>query len=195
MTTDPADAYEAHAREFLAVREIAGVGAEVIRAWAGSLSREADVLELGCGGGLPVTRVLVDAGLRVSAIDSSPTMLATFRSRFPEVPVRCERVQESDGFGRLFGAVVAVGLMFLLNEKEQLRLIARAPGMLLPGGRFLFAAPREAGCWKDMTTGVESRSLGRETYEAALEGAGFRVIGCYTDEGNGNYYDSALSAD
>jgi len=192
---DAAEAYENHAREFLAVRDRSSTGAEVVRRWAGSLRPGSEVLELACGGGLPVTRELVDAGLNVWAIDSSKTLLAEFEARFPGVPVRRQRVQESDGFSRRFDAVIAVGILFLLDEADQKRLIARVQEMLLPGGRFLFSAPLETGRWNDLTTGIESLSLGQEAYEAALAGAGLRLVDRYRDEGNGNYYDAERAPD
>ena len=36
------------------------------------------VLEIGCGGGLPISRVLADAGLDRWAVDSSPTLVSEF---------------------------------------------------------------------------------------------------------------------
>lgn len=189
---DSASAYEAHALEFLAARDSSDIGADVIRRWARSLPPATEVFEIACGGGLPVTRTLLKEGLGVWATDSSPTLVETFQSRFPDIPVRCERVQEGDGFGRQFGAVVAIGLIFLLDEADQRALIARAATLLEPGGRFLFTAPLETGSWADRTTGLPSLSLGQDAYEAALCEAGFEGIALYRDAGNGNYYDARL---
>jgi cyclopropane fatty-acyl-phospholipid synthase-like methyltransferase len=155
----------------------------------------ADVLELACGGGIPVTRTLLKAGMKVWAVDSSPTLVAAFQARFPDTPVQCARVQDSDFFGRNFGAIVSIGLMFLLNEAEQIGLIRRASELLVPGGRFLFTAPVEIGTWADITTGYGCRSLGQERYEAALRESGFHVLGRYEDEGKNNHYDTKRTAE
>ena len=190
MGTDSASAYEKHAREFLGVRDESAVGVDIVERWARSLDPGTDVLEVACGGGIPITRTLLDCGLDVWALDSSPTLLSAFRARFPGTPARCERVQDSDFFGRRFGAVIAIGLLFLLDAEDQVALIRRASGLLVPGGRFLFSAPIEVGTWTDLIAGQECRSLGREKYEATLAKAGFRMIGRYSDAGNNHHYDA-----
>lgn len=190
MKPDSAGAYDSHAREFLGARDNSPIGARVVATWAGSLRNGIDVLEIGCGGGLPVSRALIDAGLRLWAVDSSPALLSVFHSRFPEAPVDCERVLDSRLFSRKFGAVIAVGLVFLLSTEDQEALIHRVSGVLESGGRFLFTAPVETGVWADITTGHECRSLGRERYEAILAAAGFGLIAEYEDEGRNHYYEA-----
>jgi cyclopropane fatty-acyl-phospholipid synthase-like methyltransferase len=184
-----AHAYEAHALEFLDARERSLTGATVVSHWARSLPPGTDVVEIACGGGYPVTRALVEAGAKVWAIDSSPTLLETFRSRFPGIPTQCAPALESDYFGRAFGAAVAIGLVFLLEESEQLALFHRVSEVLRPGGRFLFTAPIQTCAWKDIVTGHACRSLGEARYVQALQSAGFRVVGTHVDEGENNYYD------
>jgi SAM-dependent methyltransferase len=145
-------------------------------------------MEIACGGGYPVSRELVNAGLEVWAIDSSPTLVSEFRSRFPALPIRCESVQDSDFFARTFDGAVAVGLLFLLPAHEQAAVIARVSDALVAGGRFLFTAPTEIGTWQDMHTGIDCLSLGLKTYEHLLEEAGLSILDTYEDEGKNNYY-------
>jgi len=190
VSTDSANAYENHAREFLRIRDKSAVGVDIAERWARSLDPGTDVLEIACGGGIPVTRTLMNMGLKIWAVDSSPTLVEEFRARFPSTPVQCARVQKCDYFGRKFGAIVSIGLIFLLGEDDQIALIRRVSEILVPGGRFLFTAPVEVGTWADMTTGHECRSLGRERYEAALKESGFRLVGRYADKGKNNYYDA-----
>ena len=68
------------------------------------------MLDLGCGHGAPISRVLLEEGLDLYAIDASPKLVDAFREHFPQVPVRCEPVEESDFFGRRFDGVIAWGL-------------------------------------------------------------------------------------
>lgn len=190
MDIDSARAYENYAQEFLRARDNSVVGVEIAKKWAQSLDPGAEVLEIACGGGMPVTRTLTDAGLSIWAVDSSPTLVTEFRARFPNIPVQCARAQESDFFERKFSAVISIGLMFLLDVKDQLALMRRVSDVLVPGGRFLFTAPIEVGSWVDRITGNECRSLGRERYERALEESSFRLVGQYDDDGNNNHYDA-----
>lgn len=186
---DSTDAYETHALTFLRRRDSSTVGTQVINRWAQTLGRGAAVIELGCGGGYPVTRVLHEAGLRLYAVDSSPTLVAEFKLRFPDVPVLCEKVQKSRFFDKTYDAAIAIGLIFLLSESEQLALITSVSRILVPGGRFLFTAPVETGNWVDQNTGQVCKSLGRAVYETSLEAVGFHVVSTFADAGDNNHYD------
>lgn len=190
---DSSQAYEVHAREFLQGRDASPIGSRVVEQWSRSLRTGATVIELACGGGYPITRVLHAAGLQLWAVDSSPTLAAEFRARFPGIPIQCAKVQDTDFFGRMYEAAIAIGLIFLLPESEQAALISRVAGILAPGGRFLFTAPLEKGEWIDMNTGLECRSLGQASYEKLLREAGFEVLATFSDQGANNYYDVALA--
>ena len=188
-----ANGYERIAAEFLAGRGSgvsAGIGVRHTGAWARSLPPQAMVLELGCGSGYPITKVLVDAGLTVYGVDASPTLVAAFRKHLPGVAVACEAVEESAFFHRTFDAVLSWGLWFLLPAAAQLELLRRVATVLRPGGRLLFTAPSQAISWLDAMTGEESRSLGAETYRMTLAAVGVSVLREYEDEGENHYYDA-----
>ena len=50
-------------------------------------------------------------------------------------------------------AVLAWGLMFLLQAEDQHRLIQRFAEILVPGGRLLFTSPAKPAAWNDVMTG------------------------------------------
>lgn len=190
MLTDSATAYEVHAQEFLCHRDASMIGSVVVEEWARTLPAGSEVIELGCGAGYPITRALQSTELKLWAIDSSASLLKEFKQRFPSIPVQCEKVQSSDFFNRTYHAAIAVGLLFLLPEKDQLALIERVAKILVAGGRFLFTAPIEIGTWNDLTTGILCHSLGRARYEACLNTTGFRVVRTFVDKGENNYYEA-----
>ena len=187
---DSAIAYEKNAHDFLSKRDQSNIGIQVVQDWAMSLPKGAEVLELACGGGHPITKELENAGLNLWAIDSSETLLSEFRIRFPNIPSKCERVQESDYFNKQFDAVIAVGLLFLLPEFDQKQLIKKVSQHVRDDGRFLFTAPTLKGKWRDLNTGIECHSLGQDEYEKLLESNGFRIISKFLDKGDNNYYDT-----
>lgn len=187
---DSAKAYEAHAHEYLRGRDTSPIGTQIIEQWSRTLPKGATVIELACGGGYPVTRVLNAAELQLWAVDSSPTLVSEFHSRFPLIPIQCARVQDSDFFGRKYQGAIAIGPIFLLSEQEQINLISRVSEILEPGGRFLFMAPIQIGTWKDMNTGLECISLGQERYEKLLRNVGLHVVATHRDVGENNYYDA-----
>ena len=182
--------YETQALKYLDGRDRSRVGVEIVQDWARSLPSGSTVVEIACGGGYPITQVLVDKGLAVWAIDTSPTLLRQFRLRFPTIPTQCASALDSDYFGRTFEAVISIGLVFLLREDEQLAFLRRVSEFLEPRGRMLFTAPVETGTWQDVTTGLECWSLGRVAYTRALERNGLRVVRTHVDEGENNYYEA-----
>jgi len=122
------------------------------------------------------------------AIDSSETMLNTFKERFPEVTTACESVQEGTFFNRQFDAAIAIGLIFLLTENDQVLFINKVSKALKEKGQLLFTAPIETGEWEDIITGTKSFSLGYERYKELLNTAGFKIISTFEDEGSSHYY-------
>ena len=187
-SADDSAGYQEVADEFIALRSASRIGAGAVEEWAARLPPGSAVLDLGCGHGVPVSEVLIQAGQRVYGVDASPTLVAAFRSRFPEVEVECARVQDSHFFGGSFQGVVAWGLIFLLSPDEHGALIRKVAGVLDPGGEFLFTAPWQEARWEDVLAGGRSVSLGAERYRSLLEEAGLELLDQGADEGGNHYF-------
>jgi 2-polyprenyl-3-methyl-5-hydroxy-6-metoxy-1,4-benzoquinol methylase len=183
-------AYEKFANDFLQGRDQSLIGSKVVLKWANTLPKNTEVMEIACGGGYPITKSLQEAQLKVWAIDSSKTLLEKFKSRFPDVPFKCESVQDSNFFGKKFDAVIAIGFLFLLPENEQIMTIKKISDIVHPKGKFLFTAPIEVGSWKDMNTGIDCISLGYERYTEILKNSGFNLKSTFEDVGKNNYYEA-----
>ena len=193
MTEDGSNGYEGIANIYVAgrgTRPLVGdaIGATIVRAWSQAFAPGATVLDLGSGPGEPSTRILQEAGLATYAIDASPTMVAAFRERFPDVPIERNTVEASEFFGRTFDGVLAWGLLFLLEPAAQVLVIEKVARALEPGGRFLFTAHTQPLEWLDAMTGRRSQSLGAPAYERLLRGAGLTWVGEAQDEGENHYY-------
>ncbi|MBS1660295.1 MAG: class I SAM-dependent methyltransferase [Bacteroidetes bacterium] len=189
---DKSNGYESISSLFIKTRGAAinGIGASTTRAWAKTLRAGATVLDLGCGTGLPNTKVLIEEGLTVYAIDASPTLANKFHDNFPDIPIACEAAEDSSFFDRSFDAILSVGLMFLLPEHTQIRLIPQMATALNPGGRLLFTSTTQIHKWKDAMTDLDSHSLGAEKYKELLTSAGLTLLEEFTDEGGNHYYQA-----
>lgn len=188
---DESAGWDAVADRFAALRS--DIGMDVVLRWARDLPRGGTVLDLGCGTGVPLARSLADQGFALFGIDPAPKMIAAFRRNLPDARFACEPAERSDFFGRRFDGAIAIGLLFLLPEAVQAALIGRIGRALLPGGSFLFTAPRAACAWTDSLTGRTSRSLGEARYRALLHDAGLRWADTHLDAG-GNQYFATVAA-
>lgn len=187
---DKSNGYEDIATLFIRSRQQV-IGASSIRRWAKTLPPKATVLDLGCGTGVPVSKLLMDEGLLVYGIDASPTLVQHFRQNFPMAPVACEAVEDSLMFERQFDAVIAWGLLFLLPMDVQASVLRKIADALPTGGKLLFTAPRQPVTWIDVMTTRESISLGTKTYKTLLRAGGLSLLEEFDDEGGNHYYHAA----
>ena len=156
--------------------------------WSQELAEDAQVLDLGCGTGVPISQVLIKRGFHVYGVDASPTMIAAFQALFPNVPVQCCAVEDSNFFGKTFDGVVAWGLFFLIDVEGQRNLIRKISGVLRSGGKLLFTAPSQSCSWLDGMTGRQSLSLGFNAYQKMLRDEALSLVETRSDEGENHYY-------
>src|SRR5262245_38997281 len=153
------------------------------RAWhegfVRELSRGSAVLDLGCGGGEPVARFLVDRGMRVTGVDSSPTMIALARDRLPDQEwiVADMRLLALD---RRFDGILAWDSYFHLAHEAQREMFAVFNAHADDDAVLMFNTGPEHGeaastfTFKDEP--LYHASLAPVEYRALLDGSGFEVI-------------------
>jgi cyclopropane fatty-acyl-phospholipid synthase-like methyltransferase len=162
-----------------------------VAALAASLPPGAAVLDVGCGNGEPLTRVLLEHGCEVLGVDSSANMLARFRESFPHVPVVHSQIQTCDFGGRMFDAAIAWGVIFHLPHEEQSQAFAAISRALQPGAPFLFTAGDKDG-WIDGApmNGVPFRyySFTVDGYRDLLRSHRLVLENTHADRGENIYY-------
>ena len=188
LNIDKSNGWESIAKNYIADRD-PNTGVKTLKSWIKSLTPGETVLDIGCGFGIPNAEILLNAGFNLYGIDASQTLINEFRRRFPNVIVACEAVENSNFFNIKFDGIVAVGLLFLLSEKAQLKVLQKISKVLNNRGKFLFTSPSQACSWKDILTARRSQSLGKEVYVNELERQGLILVGEYTDEGENHYFD------
>lgn len=173
-------------------------GVSEVATLASSIPRGSRVLDLGCGNGIPLTRTLLEAGHRVFGLDNSAQMLARFRTNFPDTPV-IRSVAQTCGFAsNSFDAAIAWGVMFHLNQPDQVRAIASVSRILKTGAPFLFTSgdvdgpvPIE-GIMNDVVFRYFSFSI--EDYRRVLGEHGLTLSSVHEDRGGNTYYMTQKSA-
>ncbi|NNB85017.1 class I SAM-dependent methyltransferase [Corallococcus exiguus] len=167
------------------------MGVPEVTALAASLPAGASVLDVGCGTGLPLTRVLLEHGCHVMGVDSSRELLARFQANFPHVPVKCAPIQSCELQERAFDAAIAWGVLFHLRHEEQEQAIAHIARALKPGAAFLFTSGDAHGSIDgEPMNGVPFRyhSYSVDGYRDLLRAHGLTLEATHTDPGGNAYY-------
>jgi SAM-dependent methyltransferase len=149
-----------------------------------NLPAAAAVLDLGCGNGIPVAKLLSDAGCTVTGVDISPVQIARAQAALPNARFVCADMSEQTFPPATFTAIVSFYAIIHLPIAEQPALLANIYRWLQPGGYFMATV----GC--DVWTGIEEDWLGvagghmywshadTATYQQWCANQGFRV--CWT---------------
>ncbi len=158
MTEAPKDVvrrgYDAVSHAYRADDAGDGPYAPWIAALLGRLPDRADVLDLGCGCGVPVARALSAAGHAVTGVDLSEVQVRRARALVPHATFHRADAAGLDLPDASFDAVVCLYMLIHLPLDEQPALLSRIARWLRPGGTLLAVAGH--GAW----TGTEENWLG-----------------------------------
>lgn len=152
--------YESHAAEYDRERSRALVERGWLERFSADLPDGSPVLDLGCGGGEPISAWLIDEGYRVTGVDNAPSLLAIARERWPDGDWRHADMRELD-LAERFDGIVAWDSVFHLTPNEQTAGLPRIAEHLNPGGVLLMTVGPSAGA----TTGTVA---GQPVYHASL---------------------------
>jgi 2-polyprenyl-3-methyl-5-hydroxy-6-metoxy-1,4-benzoquinol methylase len=132
-----AEHYERHAHAFDEVRRKSFNERHWLDRFLIGVRKSGQILDLGCGGGEPIARYIVDHGHPVTGVDASARMIALARTRFGRhswIHADMRTVAP----GQRFGGVLAWDSLFHLAHADQARMIERMAGWLDPNGMLLF---------------------------------------------------------
>ena len=152
---------------------------EWVRDLDARLADESDVLELGCGRGVPVTRELARRH-RVTGVDISAVQIELARHHVPEASFAHADAGELVVAEGSLDAVVALFLFGHLPGDEQRELVTRIGLWLRPSGHLLatfgVGEPGEEIADDWLGTPMFFASLGGDAYPALVRDAGLQIV-------------------
>jgi SAM-dependent methyltransferase len=118
------DLYERHARAFDRDRSRSLQEQTWLDRFLGHVRPASTVLDVGCGMAEPIARYVIERGFRVVGIDSSPSMIAMCRARFPGAEWLVADMRRL-ALGRRFDGILAWDSFFHLRMDAQRAMFAR----------------------------------------------------------------------
>lgn len=153
-----------------------------------------DVLELGCGNGVPAARLLIEAGYRVTGVDISPVQIERARQLVPAAEFECADMTQLQFAEKRFSAIVSLYAIIHVPVAEQPGLLRKIRAWLKPGGILLIIVGATAWTgteenWLDVAgASMYWSHADAATYTAWLTAAGFRVeLSQFVPEGDGGH--------
>lgn len=172
-----AEIYERNARDWDRRRSRALFEKPWLDRFLQSMNSGCSVLDAGCGAGEPIARYLIERGLVVTGVDSSPQMIEISKSRFPE---HCWEVTDLRklALNKRFDGIIAWDSFFHLNPDEQRDVLQLFLSHLEPGGVLLLTVGPEPGEVLGMVEGEEvyHSSLAPEEYKEILYKGGLNNV-------------------
>lgn len=137
------------------------------------------VLELGCGPGVPVTRMLLDRGAQVVANDISTKQLRMAKDRCPQAKFIPGDMTALSFEPASFDGVISFYTIFHLPRAEQEAMLSNIHSWLKPGGMLVFnlaTLDEEEIYGEFMGYGMFWSSYGVEDSKSMVSNAGFKVV-------------------
>lgn len=135
------------------------------------------ILDIGCASGEPISRYILEGGYNVTGVDSSPSMIAHCRARFPNQTWVVADMRTLS-LPRQFQGILAWDSYFHLPPNDQRRMFAIFRGHAGANAALMFTSGPQAGEAIGTYQGepLYHASLAPEEYRALLDEHGFDVV-------------------
>jgi 2-polyprenyl-3-methyl-5-hydroxy-6-metoxy-1,4-benzoquinol methylase len=177
------DLYERHALDFDRDRGRNLQEKAWLDRFLGHVRPGGTVLDIGCGMGEPIARYVIESGRRVIGVDSSSSMIALCRVRFPLSEWHLADMRTL-ALGRRFDGVLAWDSFFHLNADDQRGMFRRFAEHANPGAPLMFTSGSAHGEAIGSYCGepLYHASLDRSEYRRLLAAHGFSVVSYKEDD-------------
>jgi SAM-dependent methyltransferase len=170
--------YERHAREWESDRRNSTWSDKPWHdRFVSTLATGAEVLDLGCGAGDPVASNMTCRGLRITGVDTAPTLISLCRERMPDQNWIVGDMR-SISLGRTFDGILAWDSLFHLNPDDQRRMFDVFAQHSADSAILMFNAGPAYGEAVGSYRGdpLYHASLDPTEYQAQLDRIGFEII-------------------
>jgi 2-polyprenyl-3-methyl-5-hydroxy-6-metoxy-1,4-benzoquinol methylase len=178
------DLYERHAHDFAADR---GSQLRGERGWLDRFTRllapGASILDVGCGSGEPIAAHLIEQGFAVEGIDTSPSLIAMCRERFPDRPWHIADMRTL-ALGKRFDGILAWDSLFHLTVADQERMFAVFASHAAPHAALMFTSGSVHGSVVGSYRGepLYHASLAPHEYRELLAAIKFQLVHHVADD-------------
>lgn len=183
---EPADRivelYRRHAQAWAQARGTKLIEGTWLNRFVACLPQRAEILDLGCGPGVPIGHALVARGHALTGVDAAPEMIALFETNLPGqeavvADMRSLRLQ------RCFDGVLAWDSFFHLSPTAQRGMFPIFRAHANPGAALMFTSGPACGEAIGELEGepLYHASLGPDAYRALLDQNDFEVV-CHAIE-------------
>ncbi len=169
--------YEKNAREFNQQRSKNLFEKLWLEKFLSHLSKNAEILDVGCGTGDPIAKFLIEAGKRITGIDYSSGMIKIAKETFPNqewiVGDMCNLHLMKN-----FEGIISWNAFFHLTQDEQRKVLPEFSKYLKPGGVIMLTIGHEDGEVYGSVNGesVYHSSLAITEYEKIFKKSGISIL-------------------
>jgi 2-polyprenyl-3-methyl-5-hydroxy-6-metoxy-1,4-benzoquinol methylase len=183
VSVDVAAIYDRHAAGYDKARSSNFFEAPWLDRFLTLVAEGATILDVGCGGGEPMARHLIDHGHPVVGLDAAPAMIALARRRFPAQRWVCADMRNLPVNGG-FGGILAWDSLFHLSGEEQRSVLAALARHVEPKGALMFTAGPERSVCSGHVEGatVPHASLSPADYACLLDDHGLLLRAFVADD-------------
>ncbi len=113
---------------------------DVLNSFASLLSSGAEVLDVGCGAGVPVAQFLVKADFKVTGVDFSLSMIELARENVPQATFIEMDMRKLDFADGSFDGIIAFYSLFHIQKEDHGAILLKFHNLLRENGILLFCS-------------------------------------------------------
>lgn len=188
------DAYNVCAADYSANRDIF-TNQKYLDKLLTYLKVNSQILDVGCGAGIPVDDYFVLNGHNVTGVDISEKQIQLARKNVPEATYLIGDMSEMDFQKNSFDAIVSFYAVFHIPRQDHLELFKRIYSFLKDDGLFLATLGYEEweGCEDFHGVTMRWSQYGMDKNLELLKQAGFEIITAEVDESGGERHFVVLA--